>query len=145
FLDKSYTYSPNTIALNMTVEMIAAYMAFLLLAYLVLFLIAHKRNKLKQKVFVFYWLKPHTFFKGKSHLYVRLLLVNAMVLVYVLVSIAVYCVKGFSPDLLIHTLICSGLLLIVLNFWLLSKALPENERMYTQFSHQDTSKSILVI
>src|SRR5690606_26058337 len=49
------------------------------------------------------------------------------------------------PDLLIHTLISSGLLLIVFNFWLLSQALPENEKLYTQLSQPAASKSMLII
>ena len=143
FGEIAYSHSPNALALNMTIEMQMAYLALLSVCYLILYACAIKKSKLKQKIFIFNWLKPYSDISGThKNLYVKLLLVNCVVLFYILLSWRIY--YPF-PDILIHSIISTGVSMIALHFWYLSKALPENEKMYTQFHRQGNSNIVLII
>lgn len=136
FVKKINTHSPNAIAINMTIEMQLAFFALMFFFYLILYTSALKRSKLKQRIFLYNWLKPFAGIKGANqYLYIKLLGVNGLVFAYMLICWGIF---YHSPDLLILNILSSGVLLIALNFWKLSKALPDNERMYTQF-HENGS------
>jgi|GEM_PF-2026189 len=145
FSDKAYIYSPNAIALNQTAEMQSAYLLLLFLAYLPLFFAVCKKKKLKQKIFVFYWLRPMVFSHDNHSLYDKLLSINLLVLLYLLSAVIIYSCCIYSPELLIHAIWCSGLFLLIVNFILLSRALPKKERTYTLFEDNANPTSIWVL
>lgn len=134
FLDKSYTYSPNAIALNTTAEMVMAYLILLFLVYLPLFAVSRKKRKLKQKTFVLYWLRP-LLSSDQPAIYNKVLFVNTMILLYLVLSIVIYQYYSYSPTLLMLSVVMTGLCLVVTNFFFVSRSFPKNELVDTQ--HDD--------
>ena len=133
FLDKSYTYSPNAIALNTTAEMEIAYLLLLLLIYLPLFAATRKKRKLQQKTFVLYWLRPLLSSK-QSALYNKMLFVNTIILFYLVLSVIIYQYYSYSPSLLILSVAMAGLCLVVTNFFFISRSFPKTELVDTQYN-----------
>jgi hypothetical protein len=132
FLDKAYTYSPNAIALNTTAEMQMAYLTLLFLAYLPLFAVVCKKKKLKQKIFILYWLRP-LLYGEKNSTYYDLLVINTISFVYLAVSVIVYQYCIYAPELLILSIVKSGFFLVVTNFFLLSRSFPKSELTHTHY------------
>ncbi len=144
FLDKAYTYSPNAISLNTTAEMLIAYLILLSLAYLPLFAVVCKKRKLKQKIFVLYWLRPLLSRKA-ADIYHDLLLINTFILLYLVASIIIYQYCIYSPELLILSVINAGFFLVITNFFLLSRSFPNNEMTYTQHHKGGNLKPFWII
>ena len=133
FLEQSNTYSPNAIALNTTAEMQMVFLLLMFFIYWVLFLLTRKRNKLKQKMFIFYWLRPLTLSGKNSFLYRRLLLFNLGAVLYLIIMIGYGASGYYPPELLLYSLIGTGAIAILLNFWGMAEAFPEKERIYNRW------------
>src|SRR5690606_38157476 len=111
FLDKSYSYSPNAIALNTTVEMEIAFLILLFLIYLPLFAVTRKKRKLQQKTFVLYWLRP-LLGEEQSTVYNKTLIVNTIILAYLLLSVILYQYFSYLPALLVLSVVVARLCLV---------------------------------
>ena len=131
FLDKSYTYSPNAIALNTTAEMEIAFLILLFLIYLPLFAVTRKKRKLQQKTFVLYWLRP-LLSSEQPTIYNKMLFVNTIILAYIVLSVIIYQYLSYSPALLIFSVVMAGLCLVVTNFFFISRSFPRTELVDTQ-------------
>lgn len=148
FIDKAYTYSPNAIALNTTAEMQLAYLFIIFLAYLILFLAACSRKKLKQQGFIFYWLRPIVLKKNNNDdpLYFQLFLINILVLTYLVGTSLVFGTYTYSPALIIHSLLITGVVLILINFWMLSRAWSEKKKTSIEaMGRGDFDKTTIVV
>ncbi|HLT06842.1 MAG TPA: hypothetical protein VK014_04905 [Cyclobacteriaceae bacterium] len=132
FLDKSYSYSPNAIALNTTAEMEIAFLILLFLIYLPLFAVTRKKRKLKQKTFVLYWLRPLLDSKHAT-MYKKMLFVNTIIMVYLILSLIIYQYISGSPVLLILSVVMTGLSLVMTNFFFISRSFPNIELVDTQY------------
>lgn len=138
FLDKSYSYSPNAMALNTTAEMEIAFLILLLLIYLPLFAATRKKRKLQQKSFVLYWLRPLS--GEQATVYNKTLLVNTIILIYLLLSVILYLYISYLPALLVLSVVLAGLSLVVTNFFLISRSFPATELVSTQYDKGGTLK-----
>lgn len=139
FLDKSYSYSPNAIALNTTAEMEIAFLILLFLIYLPLFAVTRKKRKLQQKTFVLYWLRP-LLGEEQSTVYNKTLIVNTIILAYLLLSVILYQYFSYLPALLVLSVVLAGLCLVVTNFFFISRSFPTTELVNTQYDKGGTLK-----
>lgn len=131
FVDNQYEIGANAMAINLTLELQLGYLSLILLIFLIVSLFIVKSRKLKQKVFLFNWLRPYLepdAYYYKTYLY--LLYINILGLVYYLIEWGVFLE---NPIFIIHDLLLVGISILSINYFVLSQSLPNSKKIYTLF------------
>lgn len=129
FVDKNLKHASNSIALNTTVILQIAYWLLLMVFYLIIYLTTRKRSKLKQKIFLFNWLRPYLG-KGQSQYYQNSLAANILVIIYLLV---IWMFWHTHLIILFNTLLLSGFGIIIFQFYNGSGQMPYQKKVHTLF------------
>ncbi|MBD8489382.1 cache domain-containing protein [Echinicola sp. CAU 1574] len=143
FADQQYINSPNAIAINLTLEMQLGYLTLLFLFYALMYLFSVKANKLRQKIFIFNWLRPYTYPLNEFKVaYMVLGYINALGVLYILI-----CWGKFSnyPDMLIQKTLMIGAIWMAINYIVLSKRLPNSKKLYTLFHKGENTVSLRIL
>ncbi len=115
FLDSEFIDTSNSLAISSTIVFQLIFLAVLLLLSVALFSTTGNYTLIKQKRFLFFWLRPYTDENTKAkEMYGNLILFNFFGILFLILNWALY---ENSIGLLIFSVISTCSVLITYNFW----------------------------
>lgn len=121
FLDSEYVDTSNSLAISSTIVFQVIFLAILLFLSIVLFSTTGKFSLIRQKRFLFFWLRPYTDDTNMAKdLYGSLLSMNILGILYLILNWVFY---QNNIRLLIFSIISTCIIIIIFNFWSVTKYL----------------------